>query len=119
MLVHVSSFEPWNHPNFTPRHFTPRRRNRRRRREPQNAQLWDIRSPAEIIALQSVHMKVGQLPFLLHFNVVTAAPGAPGGCARCARVRGRFLPELVDSRGGVEQPLLSPRRPKHRFVSML
>ena len=69
--------------------------------------------------VQSVHMKVGQLPFLLHFNVVTAAPGAPGGCARCARVRGRFLPELVDSRGGVEQPLLSPRRPKHRFVSML
>ena len=73
----------------------------------------------DVSLLQSVHMKVGQLPFLLHFNVVTAAPGAPGGCARCARVRGRFLPELVDSRGGVEQPLLSPRRPKHRFVSML
>ena len=54
-----------------------------------------------------------QLLFHASPKLSIVSPHAPHGCPRCARVRGRFLPSLVDSCGGVEQRQTSPCGPKH------
>ena len=58
-------------------------------------------------------MNSAQLQFRVHFYLGIVAPHAPSGSASCARVRGRFLPSLVDSCSGVEQRQTSPCGPKH------